>query len=242
AVPVSSPTQLGAPGPVDGTVTQIKYILPTIADIDGHVQQAGIEAAIKSRLIDTFADGTFRPDSLVRRGDFARTLVSNTSLRQTLGATAKFTDVSGDLARIAEAVTAKGSTLRDYNFTPNGLLSSTGLTTFSPLGSVSRLDLAVAFIRALGHDEAARALANTNVTVNGTVISDNAEIPGALRGYVQLAINKGLLETYEAQVIQTAPGQFTVLPGPRVEPNNSITRATLATKLNTFRKLFTTGG
>jgi serine protease AprX len=242
AVPVSSPTQLGAPGPVDGTVTQIKYILPTIADIDGHAQQAGIEAAIKSRLIDTLADGTFRPDSLVRRGDFARTLVSNTSLRQTLGATAKFTDVSGDLARIAEAVTAKGSTLRDYNFTPNGLLSSTGLTTFSPLGNVSRLDLAVAFIRALGHDEAARALANTNVTVNGTVISDNAEIPGALRGYVQLAINKGLLETYEAQVIQTAPGQFTVLPGPRVEPNNSITRATLATKLNTFRKLFTTGG
>jgi len=242
AVPVSSPTQIAAPGPVDGTVTQIKYILPTIADINGHPQQTGIEAAIKSRLIDTLADGTFRPDTLVRRGDFARTLVSNTSLRQSLGATAKFTDVSGDLARIAEAITAKGSTLRDYNFTPNGLMSATGATTFSPLGSVSRLDLAVAFVRALGHDEAARALANTNVTINGVVISDNAEIPGALRGYVQLAINKGLLETYEAQVIQTAPGQFTVLPGPRVEPNNSITRATLAVKLNAFRALFTTGG
>ena len=242
AVPVNSPTQLAAPGPVDGTVTQIKYILPTIADINGHAQQAAIETAIKSRLIDTLADGTFRPDSLVRRGDFARTLVSNTSLRQSLGATAKFTDVSGDLARIAEAITAKGSTLRDYNFTPNGLMSATGATTFSPLGSVSRLDLAVAFVRALGHDEAARAKANTNVTINGVVISDNAQIPGALRGYVQIAIDKGILETYEAQVIQTAPGQFTVLPGPRVEPNASITRATLAVKLNAFRALFTTGG
>jgi hypothetical protein len=80
------------------------------------------------------------------------------------------------------------------------------------------------------------------VTVGGAVISDNAQIPGALRGYVQLAIDKGILETYEAQVIQTAPGQFTLLPGPRVEPNNTVTRATLATKLNAFRQLFTTGG
>ncbi len=102
--------------------------------------------------------------------------------------------------------------------------------------------MAVAFVRALGHDEAARAKANTDVTINGVVISDNSQIPGALRGYVQLAIDKGILETYEAQVIQTGPGQFTVLPGPRVEPNNTLTRATLASKLNTFRQLFTTGG
>ena len=32
----SSPTQLAAPGPVDGKVTQIKYILPNIPDISGH--------------------------------------------------------------------------------------------------------------------------------------------------------------------------------------------------------------
>ena len=237
----SLPISAAAPGPVDGTISQIRYILPNIADVQGHAQQAGIEAAIKSRLIDTFADGTFRPDSIVTRADFARSLVSNTNLRQSLGATAKFTDVSGDFARIAEAVTAKGSTLRDYNFVPNGLMSATG-STFNPTGNISRLDLAVAFVRAIGLDEAARAKANTNVTFNGAVISDNAQIPAALRGYVQIAIDKGILETYEAQVIQTAPGQFTVLPGPRVEPNNTVTRATLATKLNGFRQLFTTGG
>jgi serine protease AprX len=237
----SLPVSAAAPGPVDGTISQIKYILPNIDDISGHPQQAGIETAIKSRLIDTLADGTFKPDSLVTRADFARSLVSNTSLRQSLGATQRFSDVSGDLARIAEAVTAKGSTNRDYNFAPNGLLSATG-TSFNPTGSISRLDLAVAFVRALGHDEAARAKANTNVTVGGVVISDNAQIPGALRGYVQLAIDKGILETYEAQVVQTAPGQFTVLPGPRVEPNNTVTRANLATKLNVLRQLFTKGG
>ena len=46
---VSSPIQIAAPGPVDGNVTQIKYILPIISDIMGHPQQAVIESAIKSR-------------------------------------------------------------------------------------------------------------------------------------------------------------------------------------------------
>jgi serine protease AprX len=238
---VNSPTQLAAPGPVDGTISQIKYVLPNIADINGHPLQADIEAAIKNRLIDVYADGTFRPDTVVSREDFARSLLLNTSVRQSLGATAKFTDVSGDLRNIAEALTAKGSTLRDFDFVPNGLIAASG-ATFNPTGSVNRLDLAVAFVRALGHDAQARALANTNVMVNGTVLSDNAQIPGALRGYVQIAINKGLLEAYPAQVVQIAPGQYQALPGPRFEPNTIVTRSLLAAKLNSFRQLFTTGG
>ena len=70
---------VAAPGPVDGKVTQIKYILPNIPDISGHPQQAAIETAIKSRLIDTYADGTFRPNQTVTREDLARSLVLNTS-------------------------------------------------------------------------------------------------------------------------------------------------------------------
>lgn len=237
----SSPTQLASPGPVDGSVIQVKYILPNIADIQGHSQQAQIESAIKNRLIDTYADGTFRPNSIVNRGDLARSLVSNTSLRQTLGTTPKFTDVSGDLRNIAEAVVANGSTLRDYNFTPSGMMSFTG-TSFSPNSSVNRLDVAVAFVRASGHDAEARALANTNVTFNGSVLSDNAQIPASLRGYVQIAINNGLFEAYPAEVIQIAPGQYQVLPGPRFEPSTAVTRATLAVKLIRFNQLLTTGG
>jgi serine protease AprX len=237
----SSPVQVAPPGPVDGNVTQIKYILPNIPDLQGHPQQASIEAAIKNRVIDIYADGSFRPNQIVTREDFARSLVLNTSLRQTAGAAPKFTDVSGDLARIAEAVTAKGSTLRDFNFVPNGVMSASG-TSFNPAGTVNRLDLAVAFVRALGHDAQARSLANTTVTFNGAALSDNAQIPGAFRGYVQLAIDKGLFEAFPAEVIQTAPGQFTVLPGPRFEPNTTVTRATLAAKLNSYRQLFTTGG
>jgi serine protease AprX len=242
AVPqASSPTQLAAPGPVDGSVKQIKYILPEISDISGHPQRTEIEAALKNRLIDSFADGNFYPERRVSRADLAQSFALNSPVRQTLGANPKFADVSGDLARIAEAVTAKGATLRDYNFVPNGLLVSSG-SVFDPNASVTRLDTAVGFVKALGRDAEARGLANTNVTYNGVVLSDNGLIPTALRGYVQIAINSGLFEAYPAEVIQIAPGQYQVLPGPRFEPAATITRATLAGKLLKFNQLFTTGG
>lgn len=237
----NSPQQLALPGPVDGRIQQIRYTLPTIADIQGHPQQSAIEFALKNRLMDTNADGTFNPDAIVNRGDFATTLLLNTSLRQSLGANAKFTDVSGNFANIAEGVTANGSTNRDYNFTPNGMMSFSG-NTFNAAGNVSRLDVAVAFIRALGHDAEAKSKANTTVMFNGALLSDNAQIPAALRGYVQLAIDKGLFEAFPAQVIQTAPGQFTVLPGPRFEPNTNVKRADLAGRLAVYQGLFNTGG
>jgi serine protease AprX len=243
AIPgVSTPTSgAAAPGPVSGTITQIKFILPNIADIQGHPQQAAIEFALKNRLVDIYADGNFYPDQVVSREDLARSLTLNTSLRQSLGASPKFGDVYGDLLRIAEAVTARGSTLRDYDFVPTGMMNFSG-TTFNPTGAVNRLDLAVALVKALGHDALARSKANTVVTFNGQALTDNSEIPGALRGYVQVAIDKGLFEAFPAEVRQIAPGQFEVLPGPRFEPNTQVRRAALATKLNAYRQLFTTGG
>jgi serine protease AprX len=238
---VSSPIQVAAPGPVDGNITQTRFILPVIADIQGHPQQAAIEAALKSRLIDIFADGTFRPNSTVTREDLARSLALNTSLRQMLGSAPKFGDVSSDLRLLAEYATARGSTNRDFDSTPTGMITSSG-SSFNPSASVNRLDLAVALVKALGHDAEARALANTSVTSNGTVLSDNAQIPGSLRGYVQIAINKGLFEVFPAEVRQIAPGQFIAIPGPRFEPATTVSRAVLAGKLNTCRSLFTTGG
>jgi serine protease AprX len=237
---VSSPIQIAAPGPVDGNVTQIKYTLPNISDIQDHPQREAIEAALKNRVIDIYADGTFKPNDVVTREDFARSLVLNTSLRQSLSATPRFGDVSGDLARIAEAVTAYGSTLRDFNYTPDGMMTADD--NFYPTAPVTRLNMAVALVRALGYDTQARALVNSDVTSNGTVLSDNAGIPAELRGYVQIALDKGIFEAFPAQVVETAPGQFQALPGPRFEPSTTVNRATLAIKLNSYRQLFTTGG
>jgi hypothetical protein len=80
------------------------------------------------------------------------------------------------------------------------------------------------------------------VTFNGAALTDNAQIPSALRGYAQVAINLGLFEAFPAEVREIAPGQFIAIPGPRFEPATTVTRATLAAKLNSYRTLFTTGG
>lgn len=242
AVPgVSLPTSgASLPGPVDGTIKQQKFTLAPIGDINGHSLQEQIETALKNRRMDIFDDGLFHPAQTVTRADFARTLLLNTPVRQTAFATNKFADVSGSLAALADSLTANGSTLRDYNFAPAGLMNASG-TNFNPEGAASRLDLAVAFIRALGLDTEAKAKAGQNVTSGGITLTDNAQIPSALRGYVQLAIDRGFLEVYPAEIKQIAPGQFIALPGPRVEPSNGLTRAALAAKVNAFAGRFAAG-
>jgi serine protease AprX len=241
AVPgVASPVQIASPGPVDGNIAQVRYILPNVPDIAGHPQQAQIEAALKNRVIDTYADGTFHPDEAVTREDFARSLVLNTPLRQTISDSPRFTDVSGDLLRIAEAVTARGSSLRGYDFAGDGMISLSGSNFFGGT-KIKRLEVAVALVRALGRDAEARGMANSTVTYNGVPLSDNAQIPAALRGHVQIALNTGLFEAFPASVTQLGPGQFQILPGPRFEPNTSLSRATLAEKLNSYRQMFWTG-
>jgi serine protease AprX len=239
---VSLPTSGAAvPGPVEGTISQIKFNIPNVPDISGHTSFDEIDFALKNRLVDIYNDGSFRPDQIVTRADFAKSLMLNTNLRQTLGSSPKFTDVSGELARMAEAVTTKGATIRDYKFNSTSLIASNA-TTFNPNGSINRLSVAVALIKALGHDEAARSLAGSTVTNNGVPLSDNAQIPNALRGYVQLAINKGLFEAFPAEVIQLPNGTFQALPGPRFEPSTDVTRADLAIRLKNYNELFTTGG
>jgi serine protease AprX len=190
--------------------------------------------------MDTFADGMFHPDSNLTRDDFARTLALNVPLRQSRAATPKFTDVSASLLPFAEAATAAGSTLRDWNFAPQGLISASG-SNFNPTGTVNRLDLAIAFVRALGLDAEAKARANTAVTTAGQPLVDNASIAGPLRGYVQLALDKGVMEAFPAELRQIAPGQFVAIPGPRFEPNTVVTRAGLAVKLIAFSQRFAAG-
>jgi len=228
------------PEHVTGIIKQSVVNLQNVADLQNRGDAALITDLLVLRRMDIFSDGGFHPDANVTREDFARTLALNVPLRQSLSATPRFTDTTGSLTGIAEAVTAIGSTLRDWNFVPQGLISATG-STFNPAGTVNRLDLAVAFVRALGLDTEAKAKANTTVTSGGQPVTDNAQIPGALRGYVQIAIDRGLLEAFPAELRQIGPGQFQAVPGPRFEPSTVITRATLAAKLTLFSSAFAAG-
>jgi serine protease AprX len=240
---VSLPTSgAAAPGPVDGTITQKLYTLDAVPDIQGDSAQAQIENALKNRQMDIFRDGMFHPRQEVTREDFARLLVLNTPLRQSLANSPRFTDVSGELAAIAEAVAADGSTTRDWNFTPKGMMSMSG-NVFKPDYNTTRLDIAVALVRALGLDSEAQAKAGQPVTVNYSgqtlVLTDNADIPPAMSGYVQLALDRGILQA----TFTVEQGQFEQQPTlkARVNPNGTNTRAFMAYALDNFRKHFVAG-
>jgi serine protease AprX len=240
---VSLPTSgAAAPGPVDITIAQQRFTLTPIQDIQGHPAQAQIEAALKNRMIDTFNDGLFHPDDFVTREDLALSLYLNTPLRQSLGATPKFNDVTGNIAAIAEAVTASGSTLRDWNFTPQGVMTSAA-GTFDPAGGATRFDLAIALVRSLGLDNEAKAKAGTNVTVtyNGQtlVLADNASIPAAYRGYIQYALDKGILQAY----FSVEQGLLDLQPTlkARVKVTDPVTRAWHAFALNNYWQHFVAG-
>lgn len=247
STPLLPTSGVAPPSTVSGTIIQKRItISPAIADIQGHAAQSEIELAVLNRRIDTFGDNSFQPDAFVTREDFARSLALTVPLRQSLGAAPRFADVAADFEPLAQAVTAKGSTMRDFYTAESsaaaaGLMSADG-SSFNPDGTISRLDLAVAFVRALGLDAEAKAKADTAVIdpTTGQPVIESAQIPGNLRGYVQIAIDKGFLEVYQASVEQT-PNGFVAKPGPRVEPNVSVTRASLATKLNLFVQRFIAG-
>lgn len=243
AVPeASSPVGIAVPERVDGTINRTNFTLQDIADISGHAAEKQIQNVVINRQMDIFSDGLFHPDANVTREDFARLLVLNTPLRQSLGATPKFSDVPVGLAAIAEAATARGSNLRDWNFVPNGMMSASG-STFNPAGNISRLDLAVALVRALGLDSEAKAKAGSNVTVTYSgqtlTLTDNADIPSAMRGYVQLALDKGILQAY----FTLEQGPFDLQPTlkARVKANDPTTRAWMAYALDHYRARFVAG-
>jgi serine protease AprX len=136
---------------------------------------------------------------------------------------------------MAEALTAGGSTLRDWSFEPAGLIDAAA-PSFNPGASSTRLQIAVALVRALGLDPDARALAGTTVTANYNglplPLADNAQLPAALRGYVQLALNLGILQA-----------AVSPLPTPHAtfNPSGAVTRAAMSQALARYRAHFAAG-
>jgi serine protease AprX len=68
------------------------------------------------------------------------------------------------------------------------------------------------------------------------VLADNADIPLALRGYVQIALDKQLLQAFFA--VEQGPFDFTPTLKARVKPNDTTTRAFLAYAFANFGERF----
>ncbi len=238
----SSPVGLAVPERVDGLIYRATVDAAPVGDIAGHPAEALISNALLTRQMDVLSDGLFHPDSKVTRADFAEHLTFDTPVRQTRPDAAVFTDVAGTTRYIAESVTAKGSNLRDFGFESDGMMSPAS-GRFNPSGSLKRIDLAVALVRALGLDAQAKALAGTMVTatVNGQsiVLADNDQIPLALRGYVQIALDRQILQAFYA--LEQGPLDFQPTLTARVKPSDPTTRAFMAVAFAHYREQFASG-
>ncbi|HJR06319.1 MAG TPA: S8 family serine peptidase [Pyrinomonadaceae bacterium] len=218
----------GAGAPVDQpfTLTVKTYTF----DVNQAADLGALDATTRTRALRLIYDRVmftsgnfFRPDDALTRMELAQAMMFGTRVMQYLPNRPTFGDIA---AGTSEELVAE-------SLRREGLMGLDG-TTFGAATQVMRLEEAVALVRALRLDAQARALAGTNVTSGGVTLTDNAQIPPALRGYVQLAIDRGLLEVYPAEVKQIASGQFVALPGPRVEPMRGVKRAEFiapATKL-----------
>jgi serine protease AprX len=219
-----------APGTVSGTL----YFQRTggytgLSDVAGHPAAADIQYAVSYRLMDGLADGTFRPSRALKRLELAEYLAMGAGVRQALPLAGRpFSDVNNVRLPFVAAVTTAGAPLRDVGQTQAGLIRTTG-STFDPGRTVTRADLAYALVQALGlQPQVAGYAGPVTVVHEGEVITlaDDAQVPAALRGYVQAALFLGLLTPR----IVTQDGATTAY----FDPSAAVTRAAYAVHAGRF--------
>jgi serine protease AprX len=231
--PLAVTNGVGLPGTVNGEVSFVNSGGYTgLDDIASHPARAAIEYAVANRLVDGYSTKKFQPDANLKRSELAQYLTMGASLRQDLPLSGlpRFADLAPTHAAyaFAEAAVAPAAPLRDASQIHDGAMQLIN-GAFQPDASVSRSDLAYALVQSLALQDEARAFAGTVTVLYGgqrIALDDNASIPAARRGYVQLALDQGLINA-----------RFTITQGPFdlqpkvhawFDPGTRVTRAAYA--------------
>ncbi|MFC3268386.1 S8 family serine peptidase [Vulcaniibacterium thermophilum] len=231
--PLNVTNGYGAPGTVSGEITMLRSGGYTgLNDIATHPARQAIEFAIANRLMDGYADGRFRPDQALKRGELAQYLLMGQNVRQALpfSGRSSFTDLSTSDARwpFAEAAVARGGALRDMLHTQEGVMGTVN-GAFRPNDAVTRVSLAYSLVQSLGLQDQARAFDGTLTAFydgKRIPVEDAGAIPASLRGYVQLALDLGLINARFA----VTQGPFDLQPTLHAyfDPGKTVTRAAFA--------------
>ncbi len=214
------------PEKVVGTITQkTTRTLTEIPDINQHPASNAVKLGISERLFDVKKDGNFYPDQLLTRSTLASYLVMGAGIRQVEQIT--------DMAAI-DAVVSKGASLKGL-YSNHGvmLLGSNG--EFNGSNHVTRAELAYSLIQSMGLQEQATKF-NGDVTIaykgNRLKISDSSTIPSELKGYVQLALDLGILNAY----FSSSQGPYDIEPTihANFQPETKLTRGDFAVAMTRF--------
>ena len=188
---------------VAGTVTATISLVETdgfegLEDVAGHAARGFIETAVIERLADGINRRFFRPDRRLTRGHLAEYLVMGSGVRAAVPTQSPvFTDLTGDglLFRTMQAVTTPGAALKDRAGLEAGLVPLLGGRALPDRG-VRHQELAYSLVAALGlHGIAEGYDGDVFATYDGqrVLLEDSGDIHPRYRGYVQLALDAGLL-------------------------------------------------
>ena len=223
----------GLPGTITGEISFLKSGGYTgMGDVASHPARQAIEFAVANRLVDGYSDSSFRPNAYLRRGELAQYLVMGTSVRQSLpfDGVPTFDDLDPGSAAypFAESVVAAGSALRDLGQRQDGVM---GLLNgdFRANDYVTRVSLAYSLVQSMALQSEARAFdGQLTAFYDGKriPIDDAASIAPSLRGYVQLALDQGLINAR----FTLAQGPFDLVPTLHAwfDPARKVTRADYA--------------
>ncbi|MFC0678936.1 S8 family serine peptidase [Lysobacter korlensis] len=234
-----------APGYVNGEVSFINSGGYTgMGDVATHPARQAIEFAVANRLVDGYSDKQFRPDQKIKRRELAEYLLMGASVRQHLpfSGQSSFSDFKpGDAGyEFAESAVARGAPLRDLSQSHAGVMGTVN-GAFRPDDAVTRVSLAYSLVQALALQDQARAFdGQLTAFYDGKRIpvEDAASIPASLRGYVQLALDHGLINARFA-VVQ---GPYDLQPTLKAyfDPGKAVTRAAYAVAAGRYQTFYQT--
>jgi serine protease AprX len=222
-----------APGTVEG---QISFLnsggFTGMNDVGAHPARTAIEFAVAYRLVDGYSDSKFRPDQNLKRAELSEYLLMGQSIRQQLplDGVPRVIDLATThpAYAFAESAVASGAALRDRSQSQAGVMPLIG-GKFKPNDSVTRVALAYSLVQSLALQAQAQAFSGSLTAFydgRRIPIEDAASIPTAMRGYVQHALDLGLINARFTLV----QGPFDLQPKLKAwfDPNLAVTRAAFA--------------
>ena len=194
--PVGATNGYAAPGEIDVTIKIVQTDgYSGLGDTEQHPARSFIEYAVSEQLVDATKNG-FKPDRHLQRQELADYLVLGSGVRQSHQATnTEYSDVTAQYAGAVAAVTEKGAALRNRDQDQSAVMKSVN-GQFDSEGKVTKYQLAYSLVQSLALEaEASSHVGDVSVVHNDSriVLEDQADIPAELKGYVQLALDLGIL-------------------------------------------------
>ena len=233
--PVGVTNGYAVPGDIAVSIKIIKTDGYTgLGDVENHPAKSFIEYAVSEELVDANANG-FEPDETLSRQDLADFLTLGAGIRQSnLATTIAFNDVSGKYSAAINAVNSQGAALRNTAQNQAPVLTGTA-SSFNPEQAVDRTQVAYSLVQSLALQPLAESFSGDITAIfqdQRVVLADQAQIPAEFKGYVQLALDLGILNAHFD--IQQGPYDLEPTIIANFNGNNGVTRADYAVAATRF--------